>query len=55
MSKLNDVLKELHDEVGVDLVQTSVCSQEGFAIATETTITDNEMTELLTGRIALVQ
>ena len=55
MSKLNDILKELHSEAGADVIQMTVCGPDGFGIASESTIPDKEMAEMMTGRVAMAQ
>lgn len=50
MAKINDVLKELREEVGGDLIQCTVTGLDGMAIARESVIADSEQADHMTGR-----
>ena len=53
MAKLNDVLKELRNEIGGDMVQLTVCGPDGMGVAQETIIPDKTMAEMMTGRASM--
>jgi predicted regulator of Ras-like GTPase activity (Roadblock/LC7/MglB family) len=50
MAKINEVLKELREEIGGDLIQVSVTGLDGMAIARESIIADSELSDQMTGR-----
>jgi predicted regulator of Ras-like GTPase activity (Roadblock/LC7/MglB family) len=53
MAKLNDVLKELRNEIGGDIIQLTVCGPDGIGVAQESIIPDKEMAEMMTGRATM--
>jgi len=53
MAKLDNLVKELRGEFGGDMIQCSVCSPDGMAIARETTLTDLTNADMLTGRAVM--
>ena len=55
MAKLDELVKELRGEIGGDIIQLSVCGPDGMAIASETTIPDATLAEMMTGRAVMAQ
>jgi len=53
MAKLNDVLKEMRNEIGGDMIQLTVCGPDGIAVAKETIIPDAAMADMMTGRATM--
>ena len=53
MSKLDDLLTEIHGEIGGELIQISICGPDGMAIARETILKDTEIADTITGRAVM--
>jgi predicted regulator of Ras-like GTPase activity (Roadblock/LC7/MglB family) len=53
MAKLSDVLKELRNDIGGDIIQLTLCGPDGIGVAQETIIPDKDMAEMMTGRATM--
>lgn len=53
MAKLDDVLKELRNEIGGDMIQLTVCGPDGMGVAQESVIPDKGMADMMTGRATM--
>jgi predicted regulator of Ras-like GTPase activity (Roadblock/LC7/MglB family) len=53
MSMLEELLTEIRNESGGDMIQITVCGADGMAIASSTIVPDKELAELMTGRAVM--
>jgi predicted regulator of Ras-like GTPase activity (Roadblock/LC7/MglB family) len=54
MSKLDQVLKEFHNEIGTDYISSSVMGPDGLSLADETIVPDREKVDDISGRSVMI-